>query len=69
LLRDISIALAYLKQRSQTVSEVHRNLLRVSALNKYIVHLPHLKPMSLGGLLRYDCYKELSSEKDYLPLA
>jgi len=38
LLRDFSVAFAYLKVRNDTVTEIHQNLLRVIALNKYIVH-------------------------------
>jgi len=65
----VSVAFAYLKQKGQTVSDIHRSLLRVAALNKNIVHLPYVKSKSLESLLRYDCYRELSLEKDYLPLA
>jgi len=69
LLRDLSVAYAYVKLRNETVTEIHRNLLRVTALNKYIVHLPYVNAKSLSNMLSFDCFEKLTLEKDYLPLA
>jgi hypothetical protein len=59
-LRDVSVAFAYLKIGNDTVTDVHKNLLRVAALNKYVVHLPYVNTKSISSILSYDCFKELT---------
>lgn len=69
LVRDVSISCASLKIRDQTVNDLHKNLLRVTGLNKYIVHQPYVQVKTIGELLRYDCYSMLNEERDFLNLA
>ena len=47
LLRDISVAFAYLKLNTDDVTKIHKCLLKIAAINKQIVHLPNLDVFSI----------------------
>ena len=69
LLRDISVAFAYLKLNTDDVTKIHKCLLKIAAINKQIVHLPNLDVFSIGSLMRCDFFYELTRLNENFPLA